>query len=195
MPINLKIRGGSSKIQTYRSIALAPERGGLLAVNHVDMEDYLKSVVPCEIWVGAPDTAQEAQTIAARTYAVRHIDRHSNERYQICDTVHCQVYTGIVRETPLAAKAVRKTEGQILSFAKAPANTVYHSNCGGYLISSKAAWSGSEIPYLVGHFDGTPGEDLFCSYGNRFKRVSRPAGCQSQRLDLKQSPALERPQA
>ncbi len=176
MPINLKIRGGSSKIQTYRgSISLAPERGGLLAVNHVDMEDYLKSVVPCEIWVRAPEAAQEAQTIAARTYAVRHINRHPNPRYQICDTVHCQVYTGIVRETPLAAKAVRKTEGQILSFSKAPANTVYHSNCGGYLISSKAAWSGSEIPYLVGHFDGTPGEDSFCSYGNRFKK-SQPTG-------------------
>ncbi len=176
MPINLKIRGGNGKFQSFRgSLALAPERGGLLAVNHVDMEDYLKSVVPCEIWVKAPDAAQEAQTIAARTYAVRHIDRHSNERYQICDTVHCQVYTGIVRETPLSAKAVRKTEGQILSFAKAPANTVYHSNCGGYLISSKAAWSGSKIPYLISHFDGSQGEESFCSYGERFKK-SRPTG-------------------
>ncbi len=177
VPINLKIRGGNGKSFSYRgTLAIAPERGGLFAVNIVDMEDYLKSVVPCEISVKAPDAAQEAQTIAARTYAVRHIDRHGkDQRYQVCDTVHCQVYTGILRETQLASKAVKKTEGQILSFAKAPANTVYHSNCGGYLISSKAAWSGSEIPYLVSHFDGPPGEDPFCSYGNRY-RQNKPTG-------------------
>ena len=177
VPINLKIRSSNGKSHAYRgTLAIAPERGGLFCVNLVDIEDYLKSVVPCEISVKAPDAAQEAQTIAARTYAIRHIDRHGREnRYQVCDTVHCQVYTGLLRETQLSSKAVRKTEGQILSFAKAPANTVYHSNCGGYLISSKAAWSGSEIPYLVGHYDGPQGEDPFCSYGNRF-RQNKPTG-------------------
>lgn len=177
VPVNIKIRGGNGKSFAYRgTLAITPERGGLFAVNHVDMEDYLKSVVPCEISVKAPDAAQEAQTIAARTYAVRHIDRHGKgERYQVCDTVHCQVYTGILRETTLASKAVRKTEGQILGFSQAPANTVYHSNCGGYLISSKAAWSGSEIPYLVSHFDGVSGDDPFCSYGNSFRK-NKPTG-------------------
>lgn len=176
-PVNLKVKAGGKKSYAYRgTISLAPDRGGLFAVNLVDMEDYLKSVVPCEISTRAPDSAQEAQTIAARTYAIRHLDRHGkDERHQVCDTVHCQVYVGIVREVNAASKAVRKTEGQILSYSGSPANTVYHSNCGGYLISSKAAWSGTEIPYLSAHFDGVAGEEPFCALGSRLKK-NQPTG-------------------
>ncbi len=177
LPINLKIRGGNGKSFAYRgTIAIAPVQGGLEVVNVIDMEEYLKSVVPCEISSRAPDSAMEAQTIAARTYAARHINRHNkNDRYQICDTVHCQVYTGIVKENSRSSKAVKKTEGQILAYAGAPANTVYHANCGGYLISSKAAWAGSEIPYLISHYDGDGKNEPFCSFGKNIKN-NKPTG-------------------
>ena len=177
IPINIKIRGSNGKSFAYRgTIAIAPVQGGLEVVNIIDMEDYLKSVVPCEISSRAPDTAQEAQTIAARTYAAKHINRHNkNDRYQLCDTVHCQVYTGIVKESSQASRAVKKTEGQILSYDGAPANTVYHANCGGYLISSKAAWSGGEVPYLISHYDGDGKDEPFCSYGKDFKN-NKPTG-------------------
>lgn len=189
-PVNLKVKAGGKKSYAYRgTIGLSPNRGGLLAVNLVDMEDYLKSVVPCEISTCAPDAAQEAQAIAARTYAIRHIGKHGNgDRYQVCDTVHCQVYAGIVKEVNIASKAIKRTDGQILSFAGAPANTVYHSNCGGYLISSKAAWSGSEIPYLSGHFDGVVGEEPFCSHGISLKK-KQPTG-RLPKPDFKLKPKL-----
>ncbi len=175
-PINLKLKAGARKSSAYRgSIALTQDKGGLLAVNQVDVEDYLKSVVPCEIFTRAPDAAQEAQTIAARTYAYRNIEKHGGDKFQLCDTVHCQVYAGIVREVNAATKAVRATEGQVLTHSGSFANTVYHSNCGGYIISSKAAWHGSPIPYLIGHYDGTPGELPFCSYGSRMKK-NQPTG-------------------
>ncbi|NCB39482.1 MAG: SpoIID/LytB domain-containing protein [Erysipelotrichia bacterium] len=175
-PLNLKIKAGGKKSFAYRgTISVIPDKGGLLAVNLVDIEDYLKSVVPSEISTRSPDAAQEAQAIAARTYAIRNLFRHGQGKYQVCDTVHCQVYPGIVKEIAAASRAVKRTEGQILSFSGSPANTVYHSNCGGYLISSKAAWSGTEIKYLSSHFDGISGQEPFCSYGIRFRK-NQPTG-------------------
>lgn len=176
-PINMKIKAGNRKSFAYRgSIALQPEKFGILAVNQVDVEDYLKSVVPSEIFNRAPDAAQEAQTIAARTYAFRNIFRHTkSDNFQLCDTVHCQVYVGIVREIPLATRAVKATEGRVLVYDGQLANTVYHSNCGGNIISSNAAWKGTPVPYLIAHYDGVQGEDPFCSFGSRLKK-NQPTG-------------------
>ncbi len=142
-------------------------------VNVVDMEDYLQSVVPSEISPIAPKAAIEAQSIAARTYAVRNINRHIGSfDCNLCDTTHCQAYEGVAKETRNSNAAVKDTEGQILLFKEDPANTVYHSNCGGYIVSSQAQWGGRQIPYLIGHFDGQfDGEKVgksFCEYGNYF---------------------------
>lgn len=141
----------------------------LYLVNIVDIEDYLRSVVPSEISTRAPKAAQQAQAIAARTYAIRNLYRHSKkDDYNICDTVHCQAYFGIGKEHESANQAIKATEGQILIYDDSPANTVYHSNCGGYIISSQAAWGGRAVPYLIGHFDGLKGHKTFCEYGKDF---------------------------
>jgi stage II sporulation protein D len=170
-PINLKVLAGGKKSYSYRgTLAISPQKGGLRGVNIVDIEDYLKSVVPSEIYNRAPDAAQQAQTIAARTYAVRNLKRHSgSENFQLCDKVHCQVYSGIAREIKVATNAVKATNGKILIYGSEPANTVYHSNCGGYIIDSRAAWKGSEVPYLIGHYDGVVGQKPFCHFGKQIK--------------------------
>ena len=158
------------KAKTYRG-ALEVKCSGfkLHWVNIVDIEDYLKSVVPSEISTRAPKAAVEAQAIAARTYAIRNIDRHLKKSdYNLCDTVHCQAYFGISKEDQKHNEAIKATEGKILVFSDTPANTVYHSNCGGYIISSQAAWGGQNVPYLIGHFDGIKGKKSFCEYGKSF---------------------------
>ena len=158
------------KVKTYRGILeVRCQAQRLHWVNLVDMEDYLKSVVPSEISTRAPTAAIEAQTIAARTYAVRNIDRHTKkENYNLCDTVHCQAYFGVSKEEQHLNSAIKATEGKILVFADSPANTVYHSNCGGYIISSQTAWGGQNVPYLIGHFDGIKGQKSFCEYGKLY---------------------------
>ncbi|MDN5278763.1 MAG: stage sporulation protein [Clostridiales bacterium] len=171
-PNFMKVKVAKRKSRSYRgSIAIVSESSFLFAINQIDMEDYLKSVVPSEIFNRAPAPAMEAQAIAARTYAVRNITRHrKNSSYDLCDTVHCQAYTGIVKEIKAATSAVKNTEGKVLTFADVPANTVYHSNCGGILICSTAAWGGKEIPYLVSHRDGIKGQELFCNVGTKIKK-------------------------
>lgn len=170
-PNYIKLTAPGKKPRNYRgSIALRAEGMTLFSLNQVDIEDYLKSVVPCEIFTRAPEAALEAQAIAARTYAIRNICRHDKAGYQLCDTVHCQVYTGIVKEIKATSQAVKQTEGKILAYGNEPANTVYHSNCGGILISSSAAWGGKPIPYLVSHLDGLKGQETFCSVGKKVKQ-------------------------
>ncbi len=166
----LTLTPSAKKPKTYRGTLEVKSVGQRLNwINIVDIEDYLKSVVPSEISTRAPSSAIEAQAIAARTYAIRNIDRHlKKETYNLCDTVHCQAYFGISKEADNCNKAIKDTEGKILVFNETPANTVYHSNCGGYIISSKTAWGGLEVPYLIGHYDGIKGKKSFCEYGKSF---------------------------
>ena len=158
------------KAKTYRGDLEVKCSGfKLFWINIVDMEDYLKSVVPSEISTRAPMAAVEAQAIAARTYAIRNIDRHLKKTsYNLCDTVHCQAYFGISKEDAKHNEAIKATEGKILVYSDTPANTVYHSNCGGYIISSQAAWGGQPVPYLIGHYDGIKGKKSFCEYGKSY---------------------------
>ncbi|MGM0599217.1 MAG: SpoIID/LytB domain-containing protein [Candidatus Rifleibacteriota bacterium] len=171
-PNYLKAKVYGRKNRSYRgSIAIEAQGRYLFAINQIDMENYLKSVVPSEIYNSAPDASMQAQAVAARTYAVRNIDRHrKHSNYDICDTVHCQAYKGMVKEIKAAANAVKETYGKILTFNHTPANTVYHANCGGILICSTAAWGGRKVPYLVSHRDGVKGKPLFCTVGKQFKR-------------------------
>jgi peptidoglycan hydrolase-like amidase len=164
-----------------------PHKGGIRGVNVVDIEDYLKSVVPSEIFNRAPDTALQAQTIAARTYAIRNLNRHSaKDKFQLCDKVHCQVYSGMAREIKATTRAVNETAGKILIYDNQPANTVYHSNCGGYIIDSRAAWKGAAVPYLIGHYDGISGQKPFCYYGKLIKtnRFSGKLPKQQKRITI-----------
>lgn len=167
----LSIISAKGKKYTYRgSFEVRCFGQQLYFINIVDIEDYLKSVVPSEISIRAPKSAQEAQAIAARTYAVRNIDRHTKkEDFNVCDTVHCQAYFGISKEVETANSGIKSTCGQILVYDNSPANTVYHSNCGGYIISSQAAWGGKGVPYLIGHYDGVKGDKPFCDYGRNFQ--------------------------
>jgi peptidoglycan hydrolase-like amidase len=174
-PNFIELKPAGRKSRSYRgSIAIKSEGTRLFAINQIDIEDYLKSVVPSEIFNRAPAPALEAQAIAARTYAVRNIDRHKKKSdYHLCDTVHCQAYTGMVRELKATSAAVKNTEGKILSYNNEPVNAVYHSNCGGILISSSAAWGGKTVPYLVSHLDGIKGQPTFCSIGKTLKKSKK----------------------
>lgn len=171
-PNYLKLKGKKRKSYFYRgSIIVKPHSlKSLEAINLIDIEDYLKSVVPSEIYCKSPIATLEAQAIAARTYAVRNISRHSKHHFNVCDTVHCQAYKGVVKEIPASSKAVKNTEGKILIYDWKPANTVYHSNCGGIIKSSKCAWGGKSVKYLVSHRDGIKGKKLFCDIGKAFKK-------------------------
>lgn len=151
--------------RAYRgSVAIIPGMGRMLAINLVQLEEYLRSVVPSEIGDHAPYSALQAQAIAARTYAFRNLNRHGPTGFDLCDGVHCQAYSGLQREFAGGTAAVQETAGMVLMHDGKPANTVYHAHCGGSLSSSQQVWGGVPVPYLIAHADSLQPGSAFCDW-------------------------------
>ncbi len=118
--------------------------------NVVNLEDYLRGVVPAELSPEAfPEKeALKAQAIAARTYAVKRRGQFEAEGYDICATSACQVYRGVAVERPLSNAAVAETAGEVLTFDGKPVEALYTSTCGGRTENVENVFSQKE-PYLV----------------------------------------------
>lgn len=119
--------------------------GGLLVVNELPMEAYLRGVVPGEMPTGWPLEALKAQAVAARTYAITSL--LSGKPYDLYPDVRSQVYKGISVETPSTDQAVLETSGQILTYRGTPARTFYFSSSGGRTASAADVF-GTDVPYL-----------------------------------------------
>jgi stage II sporulation protein D len=115
-------------------------------VNVVKLDDYVRGVVPAEMPALWEPEAVQAQSVAARTYAVWSRDQNAKRYYQICDTTSCQVYSGVGAEHPRANDAVKATARQILRYAGEPAFTQFSSSSGGWT-------SAGSMPYLVAKKD------------------------------------------
>lgn len=123
-------------------------RGGSNCVENLDLEEYLRGVMPSEIKAGScPIEAQKAQAIAARTYAARRVRLCGNQPYDVDDTADCQAY-GARPIHPNSDRAVRETAGQVLTHRGALIDAVYTHSNGGRCVSALQRW-GSAVPYLV----------------------------------------------
>ncbi len=149
--------------RAYRGyIELSPSKRGIKIVNVVDMEVYLLGVVPAEVMSWWPYETLKAQAVIARTQAIirrKGGGKHKKQGYHLCDSQHCQVYAGVISENTRTNKAVYDTEGEILVYKKRPAETFYHSNCGGYIQASKNVFGWGDVPYLRSHQDTLPGNE------------------------------------
>ncbi len=121
---------------SYRGILLIflNERGRLNIINELDLEDYLRGVVPKEMGPALYPQIEslKAQAVAARTYTVRHLGEFAREGYDLCSTPRCQVYGGRGTEHSLSDRAVRETASQVLLVGDALAETFYSATCGGH---------------------------------------------------------------
>ncbi len=134
----------------YRGrVQLSPSGSGITAVNHVDLEEYLYSVVASEMPTSWHAEALKAQSVAARTYALYKRDRTKNPLYDLGDTTKFQVYKGVTAETDSTRSAVGGTAGQILTYNGSMIEAVFHSSSGGHTENVEDVWS-QPIPYLRG---------------------------------------------
>lgn len=117
-------------------------------INHIDMEHYLYGVVPREIPASSPMEALKAQSVVARSYAYRNLNKHVKDGYDLCDTTHCQVYKAFDNEHPATNQAVSDTYGDYVTYNGNIVETPYHSTSGGYTESSVNSWGGN-LPYLI----------------------------------------------
>lgn len=145
-----------SENRRYRGhLELKMVNGQLMAVNHLNLEEYLYSVVPSEMPASWPMEGLKAQAVAARTYTLR---RLGGGEYDVCATVLSAVYRGIAAEHVRSTQAVHATRGEILTWQGEIIDAVYSSNVGGHTESSAQVWGG-ERPYLQPvSTDKKPGE-------------------------------------
>lgn len=125
--------------------------GGLTVVNLVNLEDYLRGVVPNELSPSAfPQMeALKAQAVAARTYVLRNRGQFAAQGYDLCATPSCQVYKGKSSENPLTDRAVAETAGLVALYRGRPINAYYTSTCGGHTEDGANIFD-EEAPYLRG---------------------------------------------
>lgn len=153
--VNFIPRGNSSHVslnnKRYRGILKAlPYGANVRLVNVLYMEDYLRGVVPPEIG-DRNDTELEAikaQAVAARTYAIKHLQQYGQEPYDMKPTVVDQLYEGMDVEKDLVNRGIDQTVGDIIMFEDAFINAYYHSTCGGMTDDISHVWDKPEAPYL-----------------------------------------------
>jgi stage II sporulation protein D len=140
---------------------------GPAMINVVNLEAYLRGVVPAEMGPRAFPAieALKAQAVAARTYAVAHLGEYDTAGYDICDSQLCQVYGGVDMEQPLTDRAVADTAGEIAVYAGEPIDAMYHSTCGGHTEDAAAVFPERAAPYLKGVACRTEGAILLGGNG------------------------------
>lgn len=146
-----KRRDLSRRYQGSLFLSPDPRTTVLQLVNHVDVEDYVASVVASEY--GLDDLeGSKAMAVIARTYAL-HALGEAGDAYDHVDHTLAQVYGGADRITDLARRAARETYGEVLTYDGHLIDAVYFSSSGGHTADNEAVWHTAPKPYLRGKKD------------------------------------------
>ena len=140
-----------AKSKQYRGkIEVSAQSSGLLLVNIVDIEDYLPGVLVGEMPSSFPEEALKSQAVAARCYTLCARGKHSSAGYDLCDSVHCQVYDGCLSVNAKLTQAVLATKGRVLTYKGKIASVMYHGDCGGATQCYADVYGIGSYPYLCG---------------------------------------------
>lgn len=131
-----------------------PSDKGMMIINEIYMEDYLKKVVPSEMPSSGGLSSLECQAVAARTYAISDMlrSRYAEYGFYVDDSTQSQVYNNICPNS-LSDKAVENTKGLIMTYNGNPIDAKYYSTSCGMGVMSRDIWfnsdgSGDAAPYL-----------------------------------------------
>jgi stage II sporulation protein D len=122
---------------------------GFLVINRVDLEEYVKGVVPAEVSSTWHPEMLKAQAVAARTYALYQQMLSAMREYDVEATVQDQVYRGKQGIDAGILRAVEDTRGLIVTYQDAPIYAAFSSTAAGLTEDAMNVWS-KEYPYLKG---------------------------------------------
>ena len=124
----------------------------LTVINIVDIEDYVKGVIPYEMSGGWPIEALKAQALCARTYAASHFNANSYYGFDVTNDTYSQVYRGLTGATSTSDAAVDQTAGIYILYAGEPISAMYCSSNGGATENSENVMANA-VGYLRGKVD------------------------------------------
>ncbi len=116
---------------------------GGYTVRQMGVEEYVAGVIAGEAARDSTPAALEALAIAVRTFAMANLGRHRGDKFDLCDTTHCQVLRKPTQATVHAAEA---TAGGILLDRGAPASIYFSASCGGHTERPSEVWPGAADP-------------------------------------------------
>lgn len=133
----------------------------------MDIDDYLKGVVPSEMPPSYDIEALKAQAVVARTYTFEKMQAASHKDSDICDNYACcqayynkekimEIWTGRGFDKDLrntywskVEEAVNSTNNIVITYKGKYIKAYFHANSGGKTESSTEIWGKQSIPYLV----------------------------------------------
>jgi stage II sporulation protein D len=141
-----------------------PESSGALKIRvhsvsgkttrELPIEEYLVGVLSGEASVENEIEALKAQAVISRTFALKNLDRHAGEGFDLCSTTHCQRFVMPAPAGTLSAparRAVAETAGLILQDrSRHTVDAYFHAACGGVTANLKTLWGAPAPDYLRG---------------------------------------------
>ncbi len=112
----------------------------LTVVNRVDLEAYLKGVLPLEVHPSWPAEALKAHAVISRTFALFKAIEKQDKEFSVRDTVESQVYGGALFHHEATDHAIEATRGEILTFRTNIFPAYFHANCGGRTTKPERIW-------------------------------------------------------
>lgn len=171
--------------QRFRgSLRIIVDKGKITAINIVNVEDYLVSVISSEMSATSSLALLRAHAVISRSWVlsmmdrsssplplatqhpdakalnpgpslIRYWDREDHLNFDVCADDHCQRYQGISRvSTPVAAGAVADTRGEVLTYEGRLCDTRFSKCCGGVFERFETCWDDQPRPYLEARRDG-----------------------------------------
>ncbi len=118
------------------------------AINTIDLEDYLCSVISSEMNANSPMELLKAHAVISRSWAIRAMEHPNHEGFHVCADDHCQRYEGLLRMNERAIEAVRATAGQVLLYNGQVCDCRYYKCCGGRSEVWRTCWEDVDVPYI-----------------------------------------------
>ncbi|KAA0259146.1 MAG: SpoIID/LytB domain-containing protein, partial [Chlorobiota bacterium] len=158
------------------SLKLLRKGDKVTAINIINIEEYLKSVISSEMSAKSSMALLKAHAVISRSWLLSQIeqskskgnltaaekgmivsdeevlrwyDREDHEDFDVCADDHCQRYQGITKIfTDSARKAVEETSGLVMKFGQEICDARFSKACGGISEAFENVWEGKKVPYL-----------------------------------------------
>ena len=127
-------------------IALLHALDGSGRVEQIDIEEYLRSVVPSEMYADWPMEALKAQAIAARTFACCRRDWNPDRAWDVSDRSGDSQAYDPKRIDARTDAAIKATAGMIMIYSGRPIDAQFNDANGGHIADGGT-------PYLIAKSD------------------------------------------
>ncbi|HDR06290.1 MAG TPA: SpoIID/LytB domain-containing protein, partial [Candidatus Coatesbacteria bacterium] len=125
--------------------------GTLQAINSIEVEEYLRGVLPKETYASWPAEALKSQAVVSRSYALARMSDATDAPFHLRADTSSQVYGGYFAEDPRTDAAVAATAGEVLAYGGRIVTTFFSSCCGGHTAAIDDIWPGVERrPFFSG---------------------------------------------